>query len=57
MNNMRDTFTAVDSFDSDNNYDGGRTPVNQGVTNKGRDQEPNNVFYLATFEITYKIGR
>ena len=53
---MRDTSTVVDAFDSDDNYDGGRTAANQGAK-KGCDDEPNSVFQLATFEITYKIGK
>ena len=56
MDYMQYTSTAVDAFDRDDNYGGRKIAVNQGVTNQGGDQEPNNVFYLATFEITYKIG-
>ena len=55
MDNTLNTPTAEDANDSDNYYDGGNSTVNPG-TNSSKD-DPYSVFFLATFAITYKIGK
>ena len=56
MDNTLHTPTAEDANDSGNYYDGGNSTVNPGI-NKSSNDDPHGVFFLATFEITYKIGK
>ena len=56
MANTLNTPTVEDENDSDNYYDGGNSTFNSGTYNRNNDY-PRSVFFLATFEITYKIGK
>ena len=56
MDNLLNKSTVEDANDIDNYYDGGNSTDNSGTNNSSND-DPHSVFFLATFEITYKIGK